>query len=443
MRRAALHTRGVGSAGALTAIILFAFAFTASAVSCESINPGRPQPTAGPSRPSNADPAIRVRLGDTREAAEFSSEGAIEIITSGPRGGTLRTNPGESVTLRVGDRGWTADFASGGPRSLGPGTITIRPRSSDPIRFMNGLHEGEFTLIHQRDISPGVFDLVERVPMETYIAGVISKELYASWAPAAYEAQAIAARSYAMHEQRRQLLSGRQWDIESTDRDQVYAGAAINPTALNAALKTAGQVLTHNGHLLRAYYSSTCGGRPASARDIWPTTRGYEFNLAAPIQARERDCACDTSPLHRWEVRRDRDETLRRIVAFGESQQSAVRAMTSLRDIAGDRANSIDRPTRYKLFDTSARSWTITAENLRIAMNRPANALPAVTRETRVHSSDFEVKTSGNTLIFTGRGFGHGVGLCQFGAQGYAKQGETARQILTRFYPGATVEKAY
>ncbi|MGP1309079.1 MAG: SpoIID/LytB domain-containing protein, partial [Phycisphaerales bacterium] len=356
MRRAALHT---GGAAVLATTILLALVFTG--VSCESMRPGTPQPTAGPSRPSNADPAIRVRLGDSREAAEFASDGSMEIIVIGARGQTVRTAPGDSVLFRVGDRGWSAEFPNASRRDLGPGRVIVRRASDAPIRFMNGLHDGEFTLLHQRERSPGVFDVIERVPMDTYIAGVIAKELYANWSTAAYEAQAIAARTYAMHEQRRQLLSGREWDIESTDADQVYAGTAINPTALNAARATSGQVLRYKGHLIRAYYSSTCGGRSASARDIWPTSRGYEYNLAAPIQAHERACACDTSPLYRWEVKRTNDDTLKRIVSFGERQQSAVRAMTSLRSISVDRVNNVGRPTRYKLADDAGKTWTITA----------------------------------------------------------------------------------
>ena len=431
-RRAALHT------GALAAFFVLTALYAATAVSCESLSPGRPQPTTGPETQAGT-PVIRVRLGDTRDSAEFASDGPVELLVLGPSGASVRTDPGDTVRLSIDERGWNASLPSG-ERRLGEGTLVVRPLSAEPLRFMNGLHEGEFTLIPRRERSPGVFDVIERVPMETYIAGVVAKELYSTWSIAAFEAQAIAARSYAMHERQRQIVAKREWDIESTDSDQVYAGAAINPTALRAAQNTRGQVLKHNGFLLRAYYSSTCGGRAASARDIWPTGPGFEFNLAAPIQAHERACACDASPLHRWEVKRDRADTLRRIVDFGSRQQSAVRSMTSLKRIAIDRANSLKRPTRYKLFDDAGKNWTISAENLRIAMN--TGGAP-VTRDIRVHSSDFEVKESGATLIFSGRGFGHGVGLCQFGAEGFAKRGESAQQILARFYPGAVIETAY
>jgi stage II sporulation protein D len=435
-RRAALNS------GLAFALVVLTASFLTSAVSCESISPGRPQPTTGPDAGA---PVMRVRLGETRVEAEFGSDGSIELAAAGATGGAMRTSPGDSVKVTFDGEGWLASQSAGGDRRLGGGSLQIRQLSPEPIKFMNGLHEGQFTLIPRGEVSAGGFDVIERVGIDIYIAGVISKELYATWTPAAFESQAIAARSYAMHERQRQLIANREWDIESTDSDQVYAGAAANPTALRAAQATRGKVLEYNGHLLRAYYSSTCGGRAASARDIWPTGPGFEFNLAWPIQAHDRPCACEASPLYRWEVRRTNDDVLLRIVGFGKANGYAVRSMTSLKDIKVDRTNSIGRPTRYKLFDDTGKSWTLTAEDLRRAMNFTGGGggLAPITRDIRVHSSDFEVKPSGDSFVFNGQGFGHGVGLCQFGAEGFGKKSKTADQILGIMYPGAVITSAY
>lgn len=434
-RRAALH------AATLASLTVLAAALALSAASCNSLSPTRPQPTTGPSVSEGA-PVMRVRLGNSRESAEFSSDGVIELLVLGPTGASLRTRAGESVAVSHGELGWTARH-NNTERRLGAGTLSVRPTGSQPIRFANGLHEGEFTLFPRADRSPGVFDVVERVPMEVYIAGVIAKELYPNWSPAAFEAQAIAARSYAMHERQRQIVAKREWDIESTDSDQVYAGVAINPTALRAAQNTAGRVLHFNGRLLRAYYSSTCGGRANSARDIWPTGPGFEFNLVAPIQASERVCACDASPLHRWTVKRTKDDVVKRVGAYGAAQGMAVRSITSIKSITPERSNAVDRPTRFRVTDEQGKWWSMTAEDMRRALNAAAPGLPAITRDVRVHSADFEAKFTPTGAEFIGRGFGHGVGMCQFGAQGFALRGESADQILRRFYPGATLANAY
>ena len=101
--------------------------------------------------------------------------------------------------------------------------------------------------------------------------------------------------------------------------DQAYIGATSNPRALAAARDTRGMVLEWGGEILRAYYSSTTGGRAASARDVWPTDPGFEFNLADPIQASKRNDADEFSPLYRWEVTRDRARLTRRLRAHGNA----------------------------------------------------------------------------------------------------------------------------
>src|SRR5207244_7022801 len=106
--------------------------------------------------------------------------------------------------------------------------------------------------------------------------------------------------------------------------DQAYSGGTPLPVAVRAVAETRGVAITWQGRLLRAYYSSTCGGRTASARDIWPTGAGYEFNLDAPIQARHRETACEGSPRFRWDAVRERSELSKRIREWGRANGSPV-----------------------------------------------------------------------------------------------------------------------
>ncbi|MEO1512726.1 MAG: hypothetical protein AAFU70_11685, partial [Planctomycetota bacterium] len=87
--------------------------------------------------------------------------------------------------------------------------------------------------------------------------------------------------------------------------------------------------------------------------------------------------------------------------------------------------------------------YRVSSENLRVAMNTTAPGQPAITRQTRVPSGDLEATVASGRVVLRGRGFGHGVGLCQFGAQGYAEQGHSAERMLRRFYPGARIERLY
>jgi SpoIID/LytB domain protein len=168
-------------------------------------------------------------------------------------------------------------------------------------------------------------DVIETIPMETYLAGVVGAELYKDWPETAFKVQAVCARTYALHERERANSQQRDFDLESTTADQAYSGGAHLPVAVKAVSETRGVVVTWQGQLLRAYYSSTCGGRTASAADIWPTGPGYEFNLDAPIQAHHRESACEISPRYRWEAVRDRVELSKRVKEWGRANAHAGR----------------------------------------------------------------------------------------------------------------------
>lgn len=287
------------------------------------------------------------------------------------------------------------------------------------------------------------FDVVERVPIESYIPGVIAKELYPGWSLHAYKAQAVAARSYAMHERQRRMAMGSHFDVESTTRDQVYGGQTDNQTALHAAGLTRGEVLTWRGHLLRAYYSSTTGGRAASAADVWPVRDGWEFNLMPPIQASPRDDADAFSPLYRWTVTRDRRDLTRRIRAYGVAQGFSVGRLSRLTRIEIEQSNEFGRPTEHRIYDADGRSWTLSSEHMRLACNTAAADLPRPSRDKRVNSSDVAFEIRGDVVTITGRGFGHGVGMSQFGAEGMSRNGSTYAQILAHYYPGSAIEDRY
>lgn len=292
----------------------------------------------------------------------------------------------------------------------------------------------------------GRFDVVEHVPIELYLPGVVAKELYRHWLPETFRAQAIAARTYALHERQRRLSRGDHFDVEATTADQAYGGATAHERSHDAVRSTRGVVVTWRGGLLRTYYSSTTGGRAASARDVWPVTRGFEYNLAAPIQAGPRDDADAFSPLYRWTIERETRDLVRRFRAFGVDEGLDVERIRSIASIDPVARNEFGRPTRYRVTDAGGKSFELTAEEIRRACNYPGSGalrIGRVKRSDRVPSGDFTATVAGGTVTFEGRGFGHGVGMSQYGAEGMARRGMTAEQILGHYYPGARLERAY
>lgn len=290
------------------------------------------------------------------------------------------------------------------------------------------------------------FDVIEVVPIETYLMGVVPSEMFPDWPLKAFQVQAVAARSYALHERQRSIDLGQDFDLEATVADQAYSGASTLSTARQAVESTRGVVLTDAGTILRAYYSSTCGGRAGSAADVWPTTRGFEFNRAGPIQGRPREHACQDSKWYRWEVTRDRLQLSQQIRQWGARAGGDVQRIGLLERVEVSRRNAADRPSRYRLTDERGRSFELTAEELRVACNTPAPGVPEVTASGaggRVRSGDLEMAFDGATVRITGRGFGHGVGMCQYCARSFAARGVAWQESVLRFYPGARLERAY
>lgn len=282
-------------------------------------------------------------------------------------------------------------------------------------------------------------DRVVTVPMERYVAGVLSGELLSDWPSACFQAQAIAARSYVVHQMMRS--SGRAFDVESDDRDQVFLEGEPVARASEAARSTRGLVLTSNGQVLRAYYTSTCGGRAASARLIWPSSGSLSFNAAEPLNGHVRAHGCVDSPLYRWQRRRGTSELSERIRAWARHRGHAARRLVRLESISAVEWAPSGRPGSYELVDTQGRRVRLRADDLRVAMNYEGSApLP---RRLRIPSNDLEVEIVGERALVRGRGFGHGVGLCQYCAAAWAREGYAAEQMLSAFYPGAMLERLY
>ena len=399
-----------------------------------------------------SSPKVRVRVGRAVEKVALSGPGRVRIEHGdGPTGrGPEVTTPAE---VTVGPRGWVVRDAKG-EVSLTSGmqeasALAIR-RVAASLLEVDGVPLAGDVLLHRSTsqgggdgLSPTAFDVVEHVSIDLYLPGVLAKELYPTWGLETYKAQAIAARSYALHERQRRMAAGSYYDLESTTKDQAYGGATDRTVAHRAVEATLGQVLTYRGSLLRAYYSSTTAGRAASARDIWPTYKGYEFNLAAPIQASPRNDADSFSPLYRWEVKRTASSLSERLRKYGETNQFAIRAIGTVKKIEVTKRNAFDRPTEYKFTDQTGKSWTLSAEHARIACNTDVPGLPAITKDDRVSSGDFEAVVQGDTVVIKGRGFGHGVGMSQYGAEGMARKGSDAKAILTYYYPGSDLTSMY
>ncbi len=395
-------------------------------IGCETTAP------PAPVRPVTNEPIIRIRIERDSSTLRFGGDGAIQLLLPGQVPRTVR--PPATVSRQSGR--WAVD---GRPIDE-PGTddLLIRPLGDKALVVGKSPYGGEVRLVVGR--GGRVFDAVNYIHLEAYLPGVLDRELYDHWSLASYHAQAIAARSYALHRLLRGEVSGH-YDLEDTQAAQAYAGRTNHARSVQAVLDTRGLVLTYDNQIIKAYYSSTCGGAGISPTEAWGIAS------VSPLEPVPHPAWCIDSPHYVWPtIQRNRDTLSRRLAAFGKRHRLSLAKLGTIRVITVAQRNRSGRPTLFRILDHHGRHYELRAESFRNACNFSSSAqgLRPPAKGAVLKSSFFQVDLRGDVVRFThGRGFGHGVGMCQFGAEGMARAGHDALDILQTYYPDARVERAY
>jgi stage II sporulation protein D len=399
------------------------------------------------------EPEIRVRVHKSVGTLQVGGPPRVIVRAAGAGAGTPEF-VATPITITSSTEGVTVTDAGGRKRQWKFGTnlevvvsdgradgIPLSPNQS--LRVDKTAYPGFVTVTPRWDSDASKFDVIVTMGIESYIPGVLTHELFRDWPKQTYQAQAVAARTYALHERWRARRERRVFDVEDTDADQVFGGATTLPLPLDATRATRGMVIADRGRIVRAYYSSTCGGNPASAGDTWPRKPDTTFNRAPGLQAQPREHACQKATFYRWSTTRRDDDVSRRIRAWGRQYANPVGEVGRVREIVIKRRNEAKRPSAYAITDETGREYVLTAEELRTSVNWPIADADPITRERRVHSGDVDVSVYANQITFSGRGWGHGVGMCQWCAKGFADLGWDWLKMIDTFYPGTTIERAY
>ena len=409
---------------------------------------GKPQTIERPEPPSK-EPAIRIKTREVPPAKPFVMiEGAgpkVWIVEKGTgAGGRVVQGPLEA---RWSAGGWKLTESAGTRAarvvdypSRGTLDITCLANETPRIKVDGVVWPGAVRLVPTRTC----FDLVHEVPMEMYLSGVIAKELINGWGVETHRAQAIAARSWAICEME-VWRPQRHFDVVADERSQAWVGTTTHQKSLDAVRDTAGQVLLFDRRVVPAYYSSCCGGARASAQD---TISSEILHDIAPLRAASgrKGCACTGFSKHaKWEMTLAVPAVSRTLPAWArlEGYPSLAR-IGEVRQIEVVRRNEQGRPVRVRLTDAKGWKCELTAERLRWALSAsPSNPAEKKPLAERVKSANFEPTLRGSELLLRGAGYGHGVGLCQYGSEAMAKSGTAAAAILANYYPGAQLVRAY
>ncbi|MEZ4750714.1 MAG: SpoIID/LytB domain-containing protein [Bdellovibrionota bacterium] len=267
------------------------------------------------------------------------------------------------------------------------------------LRFGSRFYHGALWL-HQ---TGSAFTVVNRVTLEDYLAGTLGGEMSPSWEMDALKAQAVVSRSYVLHRLKRP--SHTLYDVQSSVADQVYGGLLTETARTREAVRaTSGLYLSYSGEPMKTYFHSRCGGTTARPEQVWQAREpGQNRNIACPY--------CRRYPFQ-W--------------TFEVPE-------TELKQIF-----KIDASARYRFEPIRGPSGRIT--DLELWSNEKpsrlrSNQFRARLGYSRLKSTLFEWTKTPGKIQFKGKGQGHGVGMCQWGARYLAQSGLSFKAILSHYYP--------
>ena len=339
------------------------------------------------------------------------------LSTSAPRSVTLESDA--PLRLLAGSERLDADArrieitarsgrvrVSGADRTLSVDQVHVG--ADAPLRLRAGRTDRTYSGSMRVRVVDGRLQVVNEVPLVDYVASVVASE-YPFSEIEGIKAQAVLARTYVV----RRLNPSAAYDIDDHVGAQVYKGAeAVTDRSWSAASETRGETLTYGGELAEAVYSSSSGGHTADNETIWngrpvPYLRG----VPDPYDA--------DSPDHTWTTTASAREVHR---ALSRRYRGSVR---------GVRVADVSREGRVRRI-ALAGSEEISGSDFRAVVNQ------ALGYRT-IRSTRFELAQRGGDYVFTGRGFGHGVGMSQYGARAQAREGRSYRDILAYYFKGTEV----
>ena len=279
------------------------------------------------------------------------------------------------------------------------------------VKLRKSKYCGKLILIPKED---GRFSILEEIGIEEYLPGVVEGEMPMMWNDDALQAQVIAVRTYVIY--KRKIKANSLYHINKLDL--AYKGSYMNQAKTKEIVnKTRGTVMVYDWKLFPGYFHSTCGGHTEDINRV--------FNLKSIPPLSGVDCGyCSNSKYYHWKKRLGRNEIQNKLNAT-KSKVKRIRNISTEQIGPGGHCSTI------KIEHTGG-TKRVNANDFRLIIG-PNN----------LRSTSFNIKNSGSSFVFEGRGWGHGVGLCQYGTQNMAKSGFRWYDILRYYYPEIDLVKIY
>ena len=334
-----------------------------------------------------ADDDVRVRVCAAQRDVVVSGHG-LRVDGRAAPGDVLRASVVDG-RLRVGSRSLGASAVVSGA-----GALRVDGRALDGSLRIAA--RGRHTL-----------DVVNFVPLEPYVASAVASETPPSWPIEALKAQAVVARTYALHERVRR--GDEDFDLEASVISQRYGAEPVPDAAAAAARATAGEYLAYAGEPILAAFHSSSGGETASAEEVWGEAVPYLQSVSSPD---------DGAPDFFWSYD------------------------ISLADLGAALREAGYQPGDFSEVLVTDRSDSGRVERVRCgAVLLSGRDLREILGGRALRSSLFDTRVENGHVLFLGSGSGHGVGLCQWGASELARRGSSYRAILAHYYVGSDLRR--
>jgi stage II sporulation protein D len=256
----------------------------------------------------------------------------------------------------------------------------------------------------------GKMHVINILQINEYLYSVVPSEIMSTWETEALKAQAVAARTYTYYH----LIANKKaiYDLENSSNFQVYKGISVEKESTSRAVdETSGKIALYFGKPIVAFFHSTCGGKTMDDKYVW-NGEGQEY-------LKSTDCPfCKASPYYNWEEK---------ITLF------------EIKDYLGKKYKGIGQVTGIYFQRKDERVVSASIHHKNGIIKLTGNELRLLFPEKKIKSMFFTAKKVNDGLILSGHGWGHGVGMCQWGAKGMAEQGYNYKAILRYYYKGISI----
>ncbi|MDR4508223.1 MAG: SpoIID/LytB domain-containing protein [Candidatus Brocadiaceae bacterium] len=350
-------------------------------------------------------PTVRVRVVNTVEKVHITVNGNYQIT------GSLTNVIEEGQRLQKSVVSVVGGNITIGNKHYDNSELRITSLQQGEIEVNDVRYHGKISILRQFN---NMFSIIEEVDIERFVAGVLGREMPQSWDEEALSAQAVAIRTYVMY--KKKIRRDETYHLDMPEL--AYRGTlGETPKTHRIAQETKGVVMTYNWHIFPAYFHSTCGGHTEDVRRV------FEEDSTPPLSGVACNY-CNNSKYYDWKVDLSKS-VIEKKLREGNITVENIRTIRAVNHGVGKHGSQIE----------------IVSANGSKKMN--ANTFRLLIGPNRLYSTAFSTQNNGGSIHFSGNGWGHGVGLCQYGAQSMAKTGFLWKDILGHYYPKIALVRIY